>query len=243
MKKDEFLCECSDIDDIIVILKDGTYIITKVSDKQFVGKDIRYANVFLKNDKRTIYNIAYQDGRGGNIMVKRCAITGITRDKVYNISRGKVGSRILYFSANPNGEAEVIKVFHKPKNRLKKLTFEFDFGELAIKGKGSIGNILTRHTVHKITLKEKGVSTLGGRKIWFDDSVNRLNADGRGVYLGEFSADDKILVITKDGHFRVSNFDLSNHFEDNLLVIETDSSKAMLILKAILIISAIIAML
>jgi topoisomerase-4 subunit A len=220
LKKDEFVCDCSDIDDIIVILRDGTYRITKVADKLFVGKDIIYVNIFLKNDKRTIYNLAYRDGRMGNVMVKRCAITGVTRDKDYTLTKGTDYSRVLYLSANQNGEAETIKIYLKPKARLKKLVFEFDFGELAIKGKGSIGNILTRHSVHKIALKEKGVSTLGGRKIWFDDTVNRLNADNRGTYLGEFSADDKILVITKNGWFRITNFDLSNHFEDNILLIE-----------------------
>ncbi|MEZ5000321.1 MAG: hypothetical protein R2727_06630 [Bacteroidales bacterium] len=213
LKKDEFVCDCSDIDDIIVILKDGKYIVTKVTDKQFVGKNIVHVAVFARNDTRTIYNIAYQDGRAGNIMAKRCAISGITRDKEYDLTRGAEGSKILYLSVNPNGEAEVIKVYHKPKARLKKLVFEFDFGEMAIKGRGSQGNILTRNAVHKITLKEKGVSTLGGRKIWFDDSVCRLNADSRGNFLGEFVSDDKILVITKDGRFRMSNFDLSNHFD------------------------------
>jgi len=220
LKKDEFVCDCSDIDDIIVILRDGTYRISKVSDKMFVGKDIIYINIFLKNDSRTIYNLAYRDGRMGNVMTKRCAITGVTRDKDYTLTKGTNNSRVLYFSANQNGEAEIVKVYHKPKARLKKLVFEFDFGELAIKGKSSIGNILTRNSVHKITLKEKGVSTLGGRKIWFDDTVNRLNADSRGLFLGEFSADDKILVITKSGWFRITNFDLSNHFEDNILLIE-----------------------
>ncbi len=220
LKKDEFVCDCSDIDDVIVIRKDGVYLITKVSDKIFVGNDILYAHVFLKNDSRTIYNIVYQDGKDGAVMIKRCAITGLTRDKEYNLTRGKAGSRILYLSANPNGEAEVIKVHHKPRARLKKLVFEFDFGELAIKGKSSMGNILTRNAVHKISLKEKGLSTLGGRKIWFDDAVFRLNVDGRGMFLGEFSADDKILVITKDGFFRIAGFDLSNHFEDNILIIE-----------------------
>jgi len=220
LKKDEFVCDCSDIDDIIVIRKDGGYLITKVADKVFVGNDIVYAQVFLKNDERTIYNIVYQDGKDGPLFVKRCAITGLTRDKEYNMTRGTPGSKIVYFSANPNGEAEVIRVHHKPKARLKKLVFEFDFGQLAIKGKSSMGNILTRNPVQKIALKEKGLSTLGGRKIWFDDAVFRLNVDGRGVYLGEFSADDKILIITKNGYFRVTGFDLSNHFEDNILVIE-----------------------
>jgi topoisomerase-4 subunit A len=220
LKKDEFVCDCSDIDDIIVIRKDGGYLITKVADKVFVGNDIVYAQVFLKNDERTIYNIVYQDGKDGPLFVKRCAITGLTRDKEYNMTRGTQGSKIIYFSANPNGEAEVIRVHHKPKARLKKLIFEFDFGQLAIKGKSSMGNILTRNPVHKVALKEKGLSTLGGRKIWFDDAVLRLNVDGRGNYLGEFSADDKILVVTKSGYFRVPGFDLSNHFEENILIIE-----------------------
>ncbi len=220
LKKDEFVCECSDIDDIIVVRKDGVYLITKVADKVFVGNDILYAQVFLKNDERTIYNIVYQDGKDGPLLAKRCSVTGLTRDKEYNFTRGTQGSKIVYFSANPNGEAEVIKVYHKPKARLKKLVFEFDFGQLAIKGKSSLGNILTRNAVHKVALKEKGLSTLGGRKIWFDDSVFRLNVDGRGIFLGEFGGDDKILVITKNGWFRHAGFDLSGHFEDNILIIE-----------------------
>jgi len=220
LKKDEFVCDCSDIDDIIVIRKDGGYLITKVAEKVFVGNDIIYAQVFLKNDERTIYNIVYQDGKDGPLLAKRCSITGLTRDKEYNLTKGIPGSKIIYFSANPNGEAEVIKIHHKPRARLKKLVFEFDFGQLGIKGKSSMGNILTKNPVHKIVLKEKGLSTLGGRKIWFDDAVFRLNVDGRGMYLGEFSADDKILVITKNGYFRLTGFDLSNHFEDNILIIE-----------------------
>jgi topoisomerase IV subunit A len=220
LKKDEFVCDCSDIDDIIVIRKDGVYLITKIADKVFVGNDILYVQVFLKNDERTIYNIIYQDGKDGPLLAKRCAITGLTRDKEYNLTRGKTGSKIMYFSANPNGEAEVIKVHHKPRPRLKKLVIEFDFGQLNIKGKSSMGNIVTRNPVQKIALKEKGLSTLGGRKIWFDDAVFRLNVDGRGLFLGEFSSDDKILVITKNGYFRNTGFDLSNHYEDNILVIE-----------------------
>jgi topoisomerase-4 subunit A len=220
LKKDEFVCDCSDIDDILVIRKDGVYLITKIAEKVFVGNDILFAKVFLKNDERTIYNIVYQDGKDGPHLAKRCAISGLTRDKEYNLTRGKTGSKIVYLSANPNGEAEVIKVYHKPKARLKKLVFEFDFGQMNIKGKSSMGNILTRNAVQKISLKEKGLSTLGGRKIWFDDAVFRLNVDGRGVFLGEFSADDKILVITKNGFFRIAGFDLSNHFEDNILIIE-----------------------
>ena len=220
LKKDEFICDCSDIDDVIVIRKDGVYLITRVAEKVFVGNDILYAQVFLKNDERTIYNIVYQDGKDGPLLAKRCAISGLTRDKEYNLTRGKQGSKIVYLSANPNGEAEVINVHHKPKARLKKLMFEFDFGQMNIKGKSSMGNILTKNAVHKISLKEKGLSTLGGRKIWFDDAVFRLNVDGRGPFLGEFSADDKILVITKNGYFRITGFDLSNHFEDNILIIE-----------------------
>ena len=191
-----------------------------MAEKVFVGNDILYAQVFLKNDERTIYNIVYQDGKDGPLLAKRCAISGLTRDKEYNLTRGKQGSKIVYLSANPNGEAEVINVHHKPKARLKKLMFEFDFGQMNIKGKSSMGNILTKNAVHKISLKEKGLSTLGGRKIWFDDAVFRLNVDGRGPFLGEFSADDKILVITKNGYFRITGFDLSNHFEDNILIIE-----------------------
>jgi topoisomerase IV subunit A len=220
LKKDEFVSECSDIDDVLVIRKDGVYLITKVADKVFVGNDIIHAMVFAKNDERTIFNIVYQDGKDGPLLAKRCAITGLTRDKEYNLTRGRAGSKIVYFSANPNGEAEVIKVFHKPKPRLKKLEFEFDFGQLGIKGKSSMGNILTKNAVHKIALKEKGLSTLGGRKIWFDDAVLRLNVDSRGKYLGEFTGDDKILVITRNGYFRHATFDLSNHFEENILHIE-----------------------
>ncbi len=220
LKKDEFICDCSDIDDIIAIRKDGGYLITRVTEKVFVGCDILYAQVFLKNDERTIYNIVYQDGKDGPLLAKRCAISGLTRDKEYNLTRGTAGSKIVYLSVNPNGEAEVIKVHHKPKARLKKLVFEFDFGQMTIKGKSSMGNILTKNAVHKVSLKEKGLSTLGGRKIWYDDSVFRLNVDGRGIFLGEFSSDDKILVITKNGFFRIAGFDLSNHFEDNILIIE-----------------------
>jgi topoisomerase IV subunit A len=220
LKKDEFICDCSDIDDVIVIRKDGVYLITRVAEKVFVGNDILYAQVFLKNDERTIYNIVYQDGKDGPLLAKRCAISGLTRDKEYNLTRGTAGSKIVYLSANPNGEAEVINVHHKPKARLKKLVFEFDFGQMNIKGKSSMGNILTKNAVHKISLKEKGLSTLGGRKIWFDDAVFRLNVDGRGPFLGEFGAEDKILVITKSGYFRITGFDLSNHFEDNILIIE-----------------------
>jgi topoisomerase-4 subunit A len=220
LKKDNFVGDCSDIDDIIVFLKNGTYTISKVAEKQFVGKDIIHCAVFKKNDKRTIYNIVYFDGNSGNVMMKRAPVTGITRDKLYNIAKEHKHTKILYFSANPNGEGEVLKVYLRPRPRLKNPIFEFDFAELAIKGRGAMGNILTKFSVQKIVMKEKGVSTLGGRKIWFDQDVMRLNVDARGFFIGEFSGEDKILVITKSGQFRTTNFDLSNHFEDDLQIIE-----------------------
>jgi topoisomerase-4 subunit A len=220
LRKDEYVCECSDIDDILVIRRDGKYMITKVSEKTFVGKDIFYSGVFKKNDTRTIFNIIYRDGKNGNIMMKRCAITGLIRDNEYDLTKGRDGSKILYLSANPNGEAETVRVHLKSRPRLRNLILEKDFGELAIKGRSSVGNILTKYAVSKIVLKEKGISTLGGRKIWFDADVNRLNADGRGNLLGEFKGIDRLMVITKSGKFRLSSFDLSNHFEDDLLIIE-----------------------
>lgn len=220
LKKDTYVCDCSDIDDIIVFLKDGTYTISKVADKQFVGKNIIHATVFKKNDKRTIYNVVYFDGNSGNVMMKRAPVTGITRDKQYNIAKEHKNTRILYFSANPNGEAEVIKVYLRPRPRLKNPVFEFDFAGLAIKGRGAMGNILTKYAVQKIVMKEKGVSTLGGRKIWYDEDVMRLNVDARGTFLGEFTGEDKILVVRKSGHFRTTGFDLSSHFEDDVLIIE-----------------------
>jgi len=220
LKKDEYICDCSDIDEVITFNSDGKYIISKVAEKNFVGKDIIHAAVFRRNDSRIIYNIVYRDGLNGAIMIKRCAITGITRDKEYDITKGTKGSKILYMSVNPNGEAEVIKVYLRPRPRLKKPVFEFNFSDLAIKGKQSMGNVLTKYAIHKIVLKEEGVSTLGGRKIWFEEEVLRLNADGRGMLLGEFHADEKILVITKSGKFRLSSYDLLNHFEDDILIIE-----------------------
>ncbi len=220
LKKAEFVCDCSDIDDIIIFRRDGSYFITKVSDKAFIGKNIIHLAVYRKNDKRTIYNVVYKDGQTGYYYMKRFFVTGVTRDKEYNLTKETKGSRIVYFSDNPNGEAEVLRIVLKPKPRLKKLIFEEDLGELAIKGRQSMGNILTKNDVHKITLKEKGVSTLGGRKIWFDEDVLRLNADGRGKYLGEFSGEDQILVIYKNGSFQLYNYDLSNHFGQDILTIE-----------------------
>ena len=220
LKKDEFICECSDIDDVIVFRKDGTYYVTKVADKLFVGKDVLYVNVFKKNDKRTIYNVAYRDGKVGPAYVKRFCVTGTTRDKQYNLTKGTPGSRVLYFSANPNGEAEVIKVCLKPKPGMKKLVFEYDFAALAIKGRDSQGNVLSKNDIHKISLVQKGASTLGGRKIWIDEDVLRLNTDGRGRYLGEFLGEDRILVVNKNGTYYTTDYDLSNHYEEEYAVIE-----------------------
>ena len=220
LKKDEFICECSDMDEVIIFRKDGTYYVTKVADKIFVGKDILYVNVFKKNDKRTIYNVAYRDGRYGVTYVKRFNVTGVTRDKTYNLTKGTSGSRVLYFSANSNGEAEVVKVCLKPKPNLKKLVFEYDFASLAIKGRDSQGNILSKNDIHKITVLQKGVSTLGGRKIWLDEDVLRLNTDGRGKYVGEFQGDDRILVVNANGIYYTSDFDLSNHYSEGSIVFE-----------------------
>ena len=220
MRKEELVSDCSDIDDIIVIKKSGKYLITKVSEKTFVGKDIQHIAVFKRNDDRTIYNVIYRDGKGGHTYMKRFPVKGITRDKDYDITKGTDGSRMLYFSANPNGEAETIKIYLKPRPKLKKLILELDFSKLAIKGRGSLGNILTRHQVHRIVLKEEGVSTLGGLKIWFDEVVFRLSTEERGLYLGDFKGDDKILVVSNDGNYQMTNFDISNHYPDDILRIE-----------------------
>ena len=220
LKKDEYVCNCSSIDDIIIFYKDGKYKIVKVQEKMFVGKNILYLNVFKRNDARTIYNVIYQDGRGGIFFMKRFAVTGVTRDKEYDLTKGTPGSKIHWFTANPNGEAEVVKVTLKPKPRLKTLQFDVDFSELAIKGKQSQGNIVTKNEVHRFSLKEKGTSTLGGREVWFDPDVLRLNYDGRGTYLGEFSGTDTVLVILKNGEYYMSSFDAGNHYEDNILRIE-----------------------
>ncbi len=220
LKKDEFVCNCSSMDDIIIFYKDGRYKVVKVADKLYVDKNIIYINVFKRNDARTIYNTIYQDGKGGIYYMKRFAVTGVTRDKEYNLTQGKPGSRVMWFSANPNGEAEIVKVTLKPKARLKTLQFDVDFSELAIKGKQSQGNIVTKNEVHRFSLKEKGASTLGGRQVWFDPDVLRLNYDGRGNYIGEFSGTDQVLVITKSGEYYMTSFDAGNHFDDNILLIE-----------------------
>ena len=229
LKKDEnaeYLCECSDIDDIIVFLKTGKYIVTKVQSKAFVGKDIIHAAVFLKNDTRTIYNVAYRDGKysadgkSGIVYAKRFAVTGVTRDKWYDVTQGKQDSALIWFSANPNGEAEILKVFLKPRPKLKKLIFEYNFAELSVKGRASMGNILSRNPLHKVQLKTKGIATMGGKPIWFDEDINRLNEDSRGRLLGEFQPGDRILVVCMDGTYHTTNFDLSNRYQGELLKVE-----------------------
>lgn len=226
LKKDEFVANCSDLDDVIIFFRDGKFLITPVADKKFVGKNILYINVFKKNDKRTIYNVTYRDGKEGTTYIKRFAVTSIVRDREYDVTQGAPDSRITYFSANPNGEAEVIKVTLKPNPRVRRITFERDFSEISIKGRQAQGVILTRLPVHKISLKQRGGSTLGGRKVWFDRDVLRLNYDGRGEFLGEFQSDDTILVVLNNGEFYTTNFDISNHYENNINIIEKfDSNK------------------
>ncbi len=220
LKKDEFVCECSDIDEIIVFREDGTYMVTKVTEKSFVGKNVVHIAVFERNDERTIYNVIYRDGLKGSAYVKRFPVKGVTRDKEYDLTKGNKGSKIMYFTANPNGEAEVVTVYLRHKPRLKKTAFDFDFSELAIKGRGAGGNILTKHSLRRIVLKDEGVSTLGAIDIWFDDTVLRLNAEGRGKHLGAFKGDEKILAVYSAGNFRVMNFDLSNHFDENPLILQ-----------------------
>ena len=220
LKKDEFVCNCSDIDDIIIFYRDGKYKIIRVAEKIFVGKNIIYLAVFKKSDSRTIYNVVYRDGRKGFYFIKRFNVTSVTRDREYDLTQGKEGSRVLYFTANPNGEAEVIKITFEPSVHKKKLFIDKDFSELVIKGKNAKGYLLTKYPVHRISLKSHGRSTLGGRKIWFDPDINRLNYDEHGQYLGEFHDDDQILVILKNGEFYLTNFDVSNHYENNILRIE-----------------------
>ena len=220
LKKDEYVCNCSDIDDVIIFYKDGKYKIVRISDKLFVGKNILYVNIFKKNDKRTIYNVIYRDGKDGAYFIKRFNVTSMIRDREYDVTQGNPGSKIMYFTANPNGEAEVVKVALRPNPRIKKLILERDFSEISIKGRQSMGNLLTRLEVHKISLKHKGGSTLGGRKVWFDFDVLRLNYDGRGEYLGEFQSEDCILVVHKNGEFYTSDFDLNNHYDTDIMILE-----------------------
>ena len=220
MKDAEFVCDCSDIDDVIIILKDGRYVIKKVAEKSFFDKGIYYIGVFKRNDERTIYNVLYRDGKNGPIMMKRCAIKGITRDKEYDLTKGTPKSDILYLSVNPNGEAEVLKVYFKPRPRLKKVIVDLDFSTLAIKGRQSQGNLFSRYGIHKIVLKEKGTSTLGSQNIWFDEDVRRLNSDGRGRLVGEFKGDDRIVVWTSKHQYYITGFDLGQHFPDETVAVE-----------------------
>ena len=220
LKKDEFVCNCSDLDDIIIFYKDGKYKVIRVAEKIFVGKNVLYLAVFKKSDSRTIYNAVYRDGKKGYYFMKRFNVTSLTRDKEYDLTQGTPGSRVMYFSANPNGEAEVIKVTLDPNPKLKKIFIDKDFSEVMIKGRASKGNLLTKFPVHRIGLKSHGHSTLGGRKVWYDPDVNRLNYDDHGRLLGEFFDDDQILVVLKNGDYYLSNFDLNNHYEENILRIE-----------------------
>ena len=220
LKRDEFVCDCSDIDDIIVILNNGIMKVVTVDSKIFIGKDILHIAVFKKKDQRTVYNLMYRDGKQGNCYMKRFNVTSVTRDKEYDLSQGKPGSTILYFTANPNGEAETVTIHLKALQKLKKLKWDIDFADLAIKGRSSKGNLVSKYPVKKIELKEKGVSTLAARKIWFDSTVNRLNVEGRGDFLGAFKGEDKILTIMSSGHYRLLTFNLSSHFEDDMIYIK-----------------------
>lgn len=220
LKKDEFLCNCSDLDDIIVFHRDGKYKIVRVAEKIFIGTDILHVDIFKKNDTRTIYNVVYRDGRGGVYYMKRFYVTGVARDKEYDLTQGKAGSRVVYFTANPNGEAEVIKVALKPALHLKKLEVSKDLSELAVKSRSARGNLLTKYDVKSITLKQKGRSTLGGRKVWFDPDVLRINYDAQGMYLGEFQDDDRVLVIMQNGDYFLNTFEETAHFEQGWLRIE-----------------------
>ena len=237
LKKDEFVSNCSDIDDVIIFYRDGTYKIVHIADKLFIGEterskrekkkvEVIHVAVFRKNDERTIYNAVYRDGKSGVSYIKRFNVTAVIRDKEYDLTQGNPGSRVLYFTANPNGEAEVIKVLLKPNPKLKRVFFDQDFSEISIKGRASRGNILTKLDVSKVTLKSHGSSTLGGLKVWYDSDIKRLNYDGQGKLLGEFDGDDQVLVMLRDGRFYLTSFDVNNHYEDDMLRIEKyDPSK------------------
>ena len=216
----EFICECSDLSEIIVIHKDGKYRVTKVSEKAFFGKDILYVGIFDRNDQRTIYNVIYRDGKSSVSYAKRFAITSVTRDKEYDITTGTPGSQILWFTVNHNGEAETVKIYYRQRAKLKKLIDEYDFSQLLIKGRASRGNLVSKNAIQKILLKSKGVSTIGGKDIWFDEDIQRLNEDGRGLHLGQFNTGDHILVICKDGTYYTTSFDLSNRYQGDILKIE-----------------------
>ena len=226
LKTGEFICNCSDIDDIIVFYKDGRYKLMRVADKFYVDKNVIHLGVFKRNDKRTIYNVVYLNGKGGGYYKKRFFITGLQRDKEYNLTKGHPGSKILWLSSNPNGEAEILRITLKPKPRLKILQLDLNFAELEIKGKDSLGNLVTKNDILRVALKEKGASTLGGRQVWFDPDVLRLNYEGRGNLLGEFQGNDLVLVVTRDGQFYTTDYSDSNHYDDNILMItKFDPSK------------------
>jgi topoisomerase-4 subunit A len=220
LKKDEFVSDCADIDDVIVFRSDGKMVVTKVDSKTFVGKNIIHAAVFKKKDKRTIYNMLYKDGKSGFTYMKRFSVTAITRDKEYDLTAGSKGSNVLYFTANPNGEAEVITINLRAVGLIKKLKWDIDLAELAIKGRASRGNIVTKYPIKKIEFKEKGVSTLKPRKIWFDETVQRLNVDERGDLIGEFTADDRLLIINQKGEAKTIIPNLNTHFESDMIVLE-----------------------
>ncbi len=220
LKKDEYVADCSDIDDVIVFLRDGKMMISKVDEKKFVGKDIIHIAVFDKNDKRTIYNMIYRDGKSGSAFVKRFNVSGVTRDKFYDMTQEKPGSQVLYFSYNPNGEAEVVTILLRQVGSIKKLKLDLDFASIAIKGRASRGNTVTKYPIKKIELKEKGISTLRPRKVWFDDTVQRLNVDGRGELLGEFRPNDKILIISQSGKLKVIVPELTTHFDEDMIILE-----------------------
>ena len=220
LRKDEFVCNCSDIDDVIIFYKDGKYKVVKVAEKLFVGKNILHVQIFKKNDRRTIYNMVYRNGKLGYYYAKRFNVTSVTRDRERDATQGEPGSKVLYFTANPNGEAEVIKVTLEPNPKLRKIFLDFDFSKLDIKGWSAKGRILTKLPVHRVSMKSQGKSTLGGRKVWYDPDVNRINYDGNGVSLGEFKDDDQILVVLKNGDFYFTNFDSNNHYEGDILRIE-----------------------
>lgn len=220
LRKDEYVCDCSDIDDVIVFLRDGSMMVSRVDEKKFVGKDIIHIAVWDKNDKRTIYNLIYRDGKSGSSYIKRFNVTGVTRDKIYPLTQDKPGSQILYFSANPNGEAEVVTILLRQLTNVKKLKFDLDFAELLIKGRVAKGNVVTKYAIKKIELKEKGISTLRPRKIWFDETVKRLNVDGRGELLGEFKPEDRLLIVNQSGKVKTIIPELTTHFEEDMIVLE-----------------------
>ncbi len=220
LKKDEYIDDCADIDDVIVFRGDGVMTVTKVDSKTFVGKDIIHVAVFKKNDTRTVYNMIYRDGKNGPSYIKRFNVTGVTRDKEYNLTAGNKGSQVLYFTENPNGEAETITINLRAARNIKKLKWDIDFSDLAIKGRGSKGNIVSKHAIRKIELKSEGVSTLKPRKIWFDEIVQRLNVDKRGELLGEFKPEDRLLIINQKGIIKTIKPELTTHFDSDMIVLE-----------------------